>query len=390
MYLSAKYIFRINKTPLENGVLKIDKDGTILKIFKYEKNKHQSIDIQFFDGVLIPGFVNTHCHLELSHLRDKIPEQSGLSDFLAYVGKYKKEEFDEEKLIAEADNEMYINGIVAVGDISNTINTKEIKKQSKIFYHTFIEVIALNPDECKYKIYNAFLLKKEFNENTSIVPHASYTASEKLLKQIRKIAKHDNKTISIHNQESAGENKFFLNKTGAIADLYEKIDEDISYFKPSKKTALQTILPSLPSETKLLLIHNIYTSETDIKLAEQYSKNVFWCLCPNSNIYIENKLPDVNLFLKNNCKITIGTDSLASNHKFDFLDEIKTLQNNFDNLTFEQILEWATLNGAKSLNINDKYGSFEVGKKPGINLIENFDFTEMKPTKESFLRKIIF
>ena len=118
------------------------------------------------------------------------------------------------------------------------------------------------------------------------MPHASYTASQKLLKKITKIAEFNSQTISIHNQESAEENKFFFNKTGEIVNLYEKIGEDISFFKPTKKTSLQTILSSLPTTSNLLLIHNIYSSEADIKLAERHSKNIYWCMCPNSNIYI--------------------------------------------------------------------------------------------------------
>ena len=389
MYLSAKYIFRVNLPPLENGLLEINNDGTILNISEYNKIEHQNIDVQFFDGVLVPGFVNTHCHLELSHLRDRIPEQTGLSDFLDYVGNLKKDLFEKGRLIEEADQEMYNNGIVAVGDISNEIITKDIKEESKIFYHTFIELIALNPKDWKYKLFNGFLIQEQFGKQSSIVPHASYSVSEQLIKQITRIAEHNNHVVSIHNQETAEEDKFFWDKTGAIADFFKKIGEDISYFESSKKTSLQTILPSLSNETNLLLIHNVHSSDRDIKLAEEYSKNIYWCLCPNSNIYIEKKLPDVNLFIKNNCKITIGTDSLASNHKLNLLAEMKTLQSNFENLSFNQILEWATLNGAKSLNIADKFGSIEIGKKPGISLIENFDFLEMKLTKDSYLKKII-
>jgi len=389
MYLSAKYVFRVNLPPLENGLLELDNDGTILNISQYNKIEHQNIDVQFFDGVLVPGFINTHCHLELSHMRDHIPEQTGLMEFVTHVGKLNKELTNKEIAIKEADQEMYRNGIVAVGDISNNIITKDIKKQSKIFYHTFVELIDLNPKEWKYKIINGLLIQEQFETQSSIVPHASYSVSEKLLEQITKIAKHNNNVVSIHNQETEEENKFFWDKTGEIAKLYEKIGEDISHFQPSQKTSLQTILPSLPKDTNLLLIHNIHSSETDIKLAEEYSKNIFWCMCPKSNIYIENKLPNINLFVKNNCKITIGTDSLASNHKFDFLSEMKTLQNNFENLSFNQILEWATLNGAKSLKIDQNFGSIEIGKKPGINLIKNFDLSEMKLTEDSYLKKII-
>src|SRR4029078_1276708 len=87
-------------------------------------------------------------------------------------------------------------------------------------------------------------------------------------------------------------------------------------------------------------------------------QEIFWCLCPNANLYIENALPPIELFRQNNCNIVLGTDSYSSNTSLNILDELKTLQKNFPSIAFEEMLPWATSNGAKALGIASKFGSF--------------------------------
>jgi cytosine/adenosine deaminase-related metal-dependent hydrolase len=113
-------------------------------------------------------------------------------------------------------------------------------------------------------------------------------------------------------------------------------------------------------------VHNTFTREADILFAEASPHRVFWCLCPNANAYIENCMPPVDLLLKHRAKIVLGTDSLASNHQLSILEEIKTLQVHFPDLLLEEILSWATSNGAGALDCQDQFGSFEAGKYPGI------------------------
>ena len=104
----------------------------------------------------------------------------------------------------------------------------------------------------------------------------------------------------------------------------------------------------------------------------------------NANLYIENKLPPVELLQKNNCNIVLGTDSYSSNHSLNILDEMKTIQQYFPSMQLKELLTWATLNGAAALGLNDVYGSFEEGKKPGVNLISNVsnnNFSEASTVK---------
>src|SRR5690606_36644664 len=125
----------------------------------------------------------------------------------------------------------------------------------------------------------------------------------------------------------------------------------------------------LSPETPVLLVHNTYTSSKDIFFIERQGRNVSWCFCPNANLYIEGVLPKLRNFVTYRHKITLGTDSLASNDRLCVLSELKTLHTHFPDLLFGETIKWATLNGAQILGISEKFGSLETGKAPGINLL---------------------
>jgi len=118
-------------------------------------------------------------------------------------------------------------------------------------------------------------------------------------------------------------------------------------------------------------------------------KDLFWCLCPNSNLYIEKKIPPLNLLLEEECEIVIGTDSLASNSNLSILEEIKTLQHNFPEIHLGELVKWATINGAKALGEESSFGKIEIGKKPGLLLLEDVDLQNMKLLPGSQVRRLI-
>ena len=97
---------------------------------------------------------------------------------------------------------------------------------------------------------------------------------------------------------------------------------------------------------------------------------MYFCLCPNANEYIGNPLPNVDLLRKYDAAIVVGTDSLASNHQLSILAELQTLRNHYPHIEIIELLQWATLNGARALELDDAIGSFEAGKKPGVLVIK--------------------
>lgn len=332
--------------------------------------------IESFEGILTPGFVNCHCHLELSHLKGVIHKRTGLIDFVFKI--VTERDVEEEKIVAAieaGEQQMLENGIVAVGDICNSGFTMAQKLGERIWYRNFIETSGFPPAIASQRfqrskdIYDAYATVLPHN---SIVPHAPYSVSPELFNLINNHP--GSKQLTIHNQEISAENELFEKRQGDFLRMYEKMNIDISFFKASKRSSLQSFLPSLANATSLILVHNISTSGADIEFANaKFSSRgakLFYCLCPNANLYIADTLPDVNQLIHRGCEIVLGTDSLASNDQLSILEEIKTLNGHFPEIGFDTLLGWATINGAKALGCEDIFGSFEKGKKPGVVLIE--------------------
>jgi cytosine/adenosine deaminase-related metal-dependent hydrolase len=126
------------------------------------------------------------------------------------------------------------------------------------------------------------------------------------------------------------------------------------------------MIPYLKNAHRTILVHNSFTSEEDVKKVKQQMPNTFWCLCPNANQYIENAMPPIHLLRKQQVPIVLGTDSYASNWSLNILDEIKTIQKFHPEIPLAEMLGWATLNGARALQMDKHLGSFDKGKKPGV------------------------
>ena len=361
-----------------------DQKGTILDFVSIED---AGDDIQHHQGVLLPGFVNAHCHLELSHMRGLIPEHTGLAGFiLKIVG---ERHFPEEEIlaaIAKAEAEMMANGIVAVGDISNNALTLTQKQLGNLAYYTFIEVSGWKPEIAAPRYENGLKVLAAFDAGlatkagikksaTAISPHAPYSVSEQLWAMIQ--PGFSGNTISIHNQETPAENELFQTGTGDFVGMYQAMNIDQSHFEPTGKSSLQSYFPKMAGAKNILTVHNSLTVPADIVFANAQvaaaGNELFWCLCPNANLYIENNLPPIELLRRYNCTITIGTDSLASNHSLSILDELKTIAANFPGIPLEELLQWATYNGAAALQMTDQLGSFEKGKKPGVLLLSGIE-----------------
>ena len=393
-YLSSDCIIPVTGVVYYNSVLAVADDGTIDGIYPKNKFKSPSYKIQYFPGLLCPGFINTHCHLELSWAKGLISEGEGLDHFIWQLEKFRKS-VSESFLLKSIENEaikMVQSGIIATADIANGIYTAGYKSNSREYFHTFVEVFGSNPAAAKVIIGKAELIKSQFQNNqqngsVSITPHATYSLSNDLFELVAS-ACHGN-LLSIHHQENEDENLFFKDGSGPIASRRKAFNPDLPDFPGTGKRPIQSVAGYFEHSQKLLLVHNTFTEQQDIDFVENYFSDAYWCFCPNANLYIEKKLPDINLFRSNGCKITLGTDSLASNRQLSILEEMKTIQQHFPEIPLPELLNWATLNGAAFLGMDSTLGSFEKGKKPGIVLIENTDSQTLKLNPYSTSRLII-
>jgi cytosine/adenosine deaminase-related metal-dependent hydrolase len=355
----------------ENQVLVMDEAGFVQDLVPVAEAGE---DVQWVDGILMPGMVNCHCHLELSHMQGKIPRHTGMVGFVKQVltGRSADNEAILEA-IAKAEESLLKNGIVAVGDISNTHHTLLQKSKSPLYYHTFVETTGFLPATASSRFqqaittYNYFQAIDGPRHRSSLVPHAPYSVSEELFRLLREEGRGD--LLSIHSQESEAEEQFFLSGQGEFNNLYENLGMDISFFQPYGTSSVQTVLPRFGKNNKLLLVHNVTTSEEDLNWIQDNQEHLpalYFCICPNANLYIGNGLPNLSLLRNSGIPLVLGTDSLASNSQLNIWEEIQTLRKSFVHIPLGDFLRWATYNGACALGLEDKIGSFEKGKQPGV------------------------
>lgn len=406
----------------KGSVLVTKDDGTVEAILPTANagDAGMADDVEVLSGLLTPGFVNCHCHLELSHMKGMLPERTGMVDFLLAVirgrnastggsasgrtsssrtGQGTTSEKDQAiilEAIAEAEESMLHNGIVAVGDICNTTHTLQQKGEGRMYYHNFIETMGFIEQTAPDRYNAALELFQDFAgaytipiAANSLTPHAPYSVSPRLFQLIANFP--GNQLMTIHNQESLAENLFCQTGQGDFLRLYQALGLDVSFFQGTGKRSLASYLPHFYRNQTLLLVHNVDTQEEDLEWLQQSKgirgNDLRWCLCPNANLYIGGQLPDVDLLIRYGCNIVLGTDSLASNHQLDIMEEMKTLQQHFGHLPTATLLQWATYNGAETLQLQGVLGEFAPGKQPGVVVIGGME--NGKFTKDSRAQRLI-
>ncbi len=373
--LSADFLFPIHVPPIKEGVLILDDKGKILALD--QRSHHDPASLEIHKGVLVPGFVNTHCHLELSHMKGLVETGTSLIPFITNVVQRRGASAKViQAAIQKADAAMYAEGIVAVGDISNVPDTFTAKSKSAIRYYTFIEMFDFLQDQnaaATFQQYKSVFDQLELPDGhqKSVVPHAPYSVSKSLFQKLKAASPPNGATISIHNQETPPENELFLEGKGAFYDFYGKFGISLDAFVPNRQPAIHYALANMNPANRTLFVHNTLTTKADIEAAQAWSEHVYWATCANANLYIENRLPNYQHFLDTQARMTIGTDSLTSNWQLSVLEELKTIRRFQSYVPTETLLRWATLNGAQALGFDQTLGSLEVGKTPGVNLLKN-------------------
>jgi len=361
-FLTADYLFPLYTNPIKEGVLQISDQGQVMNIFKNRKEVNQD-KLEVFEGILCPGFVNAHCHLELSHLKGIAEKGKGFLEFSKIISLRDNYSATAKKqAIENAEKEMIINGIVGVGDICNKVDTLEKKQSENLTYYNFIETFGVDLSKIEPVFNQAIKLRDKFRfagQKASIVPHAPYSVPPSLMKKISNSFDDSDELLTVHMQETNEENQLFENKKGAFFDWLNSMNACLSIWGSRNKST--DILQELVDK-KVLLVHNTFAKKEDM------SGN-YYCTCPRANLYIENNLPDYSIF--DTDKLCVGTDSLASNNSLSILDELIVIQNN-SNFDLNTLLKISSKNGAKALGF-EKLGTFRKGKVPGVNLIKNFD-----------------
>lgn len=389
---AADFAFTLDGSakPVERPLVVTDEAGKILSVSQYSQDELS--DAEYHAGILIPGMVNAHCHIELSHLKGAFRQATGMSGFINQINEL-RESVDEkgrfEAMKAEFEN-FFRQGVVAVSDISNCNESFPLKKEyrDKVYYRTFVELFGTEKADAEAILEGGQRTADQATAmglEASVTPHSCYTMSPKLLEITAKRGL-ESGIISYHSQESQEEEDMIMKGSGALSDNYH--GRGLSTPPVTGTTALEYFIDRIAEKEgkvkgRINLVHNVVISQRSIDRAKEALQSPFFTICPLSNIFIHRQLPPIDLMRKNNLKICLGTDSLSSNLILDMVREMECLQENFPGLELGEILVWACTNGAELIAKLDSLGSIEKGKTPGIVLLENAEGFRLNENSKS-------
>ncbi|MBR5275037.1 MAG: amidohydrolase family protein [Bacteroidales bacterium] len=388
--ITAEYIYTLDGEPIKNGFVEYEEDGTITAVGQC------GADEEVMPGAIVPGFVNAHCHVELSHLHKKFRKGTGMAGFIDQINELRDWAGREVKqqLVQEWMDKMWNDGVSAMADISNDDSSFDIKKSHKMYTRTFLEVFGSEPEMCEGVMKDVTALKAVADEagiDAAPTPHSCYTMSPQLL-SASAAAGLESGYLSYHSQESQEEEDLLISGSGAMYENRKRSgmstppvtgESSLKYFLDR----LAAVKPA-PYDEHILLVHNVCLQQSDIDAVKQTMKNAYFAICPLSNIFIHNALPPIELMRQNGLSIALGTDSLSSNDDLDVMKELVCLRENFPQVPMNELFTWASLNGAHFLGKEDVLGSIAAGKRPGIVHVSGIDGNGYL-TAESRTRRII-
>ena len=375
--VAAKYLYPLTAAePIRNGFVEYDDDGTILQTGVCADPAEEEV---FLDGAVIPGFVNAHCHIELSYMWKLFRKGTGMAGFIDQINALRDTASLEDKLadIQTWMDRLWQRGVTAMADISNCADSFAIKAASPMYTRTFLEVFGTEPQDCAVVIRDVKALQEQAlacGLDAAPTPHACYTMSPELLTAASAEGLRSG-YLSYHSEETPEEAEMIRSGSGPMWENRKRAG--MSTPPVTGTSSLQYFLERLqqvhaaPFDEHILLVHEVCMDQEGIDAVKAVLNHPFIALCPLSNLFIHNALPPVELLRSNEMKLTIGTDSLSSNDDLDPVAELFCLQENFPQVPLGEMLGWACRNGAEFLGKEAVFGTLEPGKRPGLVLIDH-------------------
>jgi aminodeoxyfutalosine deaminase len=382
---AASYLLPVSAPPLAGGALVVDRGRIIATGKLSEMQALYSAPVREFPGcVIIPGFVNAHSHLELTHFSSwKIRKGLDYSprtyvDWVLQVIKISRSLTQQERELSlhEGIRISLESGTTSIGEILADGKCLPVYANSPVFGRIFLEAIGWDP------LRNASLLTRLESQLSSfngsellpgLSPHAPHTLSASFFGDIVRLAERRSVPLAIHLAESREEVDFFFNSTGKIAELLYPYAGWQNYIPSPQKTTPVAYLEKLGILAAApTVIHCVHVNHADAELLKKHNAKVV--LCPRSNDKLTVGKAPAYLYKKMGISLALGTDSLASNDSLSLQDEMVFLMNNFPGVfTTTEVLHMATLGGARAIGLEHETGSLEQGKRA--------DFLVMEPGK---------
>jgi aminodeoxyfutalosine deaminase len=363
---------------IRDGAVVVDEQGTVVEVGPAAElvPRHAGIAIERVNGVVFPGLVNAHTHVELSGLRGKVAGSAGFVPWVErFMGIRAGERPEEDATAIEAGAaELERAGTAAVGEVTNTLAAVPALARRGIGGIAFHEVFGLDRDRTLAKVRGLEQGMAEVLEHWPTpdiayapAPHTVYTTHPEAIRKTLELSRARHVHTSVHLAEHAAERTFLVEGRGPFADLARRLRFGVENFPLPHKGPVELAADLGLLRPDVLLVH--LTDARPDELDRIAASGAHVVLCPRSNLYIEMKLPPLLEILRAGISPALGTDSLASNLSLDVLAEARALADRFPTVPARALLEMATLGGARALGRAD-LGRIVKGAAPGLLAVE--------------------
>jgi cytosine/adenosine deaminase-related metal-dependent hydrolase len=361
--------------PVQGGAVVLDAAGRVHAVGEAAALKQRLRDVPFerHRGLLMPGLVNAHVHLELSALRGETRSGGGFGPWVSSMMEKRGRIVPEQdaEAIEAGVSELLRSGTVAVGEVTNSLTSVDALASAPLLGRVFHEIFGMRRETAQVMreaAKEARSARANWPASLSYVaaPHTLYSLDPDSVRELVREA--DGAVTTLHLSEHAAERAFLRDGTGPFADFLRARNVSPADWQPPgiSPVAYADRLGAL--RPNVLAVHLCATTRDELSLVAQRGAPVV--LCPRSNLFIELKLPPLFDMLQVGLTPALGTDSLASNTTLDVLAEASALRDRFPQVPAWQFVSMATWYGAKALGLSHRVGALAEGLAPGVLLVE--------------------
>jgi cytosine/adenosine deaminase-related metal-dependent hydrolase len=364
----ASWVVPIAGPPIRDGWVAIE-GGRISGVGQDAKSSPDDRDLGRV--AIMPGMVNAHTHLELSHLRERVPASPDFVSWIRTVVASRRPDSDPQAShivegVQRGIDEAVRFGTAVVGDISNTLVPVALLACSPLAGVVFYELIRFNaPDPAGFvnqALRQVNALPSSDRVRISLAAHAPYSVSPLVFRAIRQAV--DGEALgaySVHLSESAAEVEFIKNGSGPWRAFLEDVGAWNPEWRPHGGSPVEYVDACGFLGAKAVVVHGVQMSAPD--LARLATHDATLVTCPRSNVRTGAGIPPVARFYQSGVRVAIGTDSLASTPDLNVFAELAELRQLVPAVPASRLLESATRHGARALGFDADYGTIEAGKR---------------------------
>lgn len=364
--LAARWVLPVAGPAIERGALLVGGDGRIEAVGPdaVVPRPAEVPEERFPEGILLPGLVNTHTHLELTGLDLGPPEP----DFRSWIGRVRasKDARRAEAFLAAARRglaDCYAIGVTTIADTGDSGSVVQALAEAGGSGIAYQEVFGPHPAQAAASLAG---LRRRVGElcrfaggrvRLGLSPHAPYTVSGPLYAAVAALAKDESLPLAVHLAESPAESELFERGTGRFADAWRERGIPLPEGRACSPVEWLDRHGVLGERT--LCIHLVQTGPAD--LARLAGQGCAVAHCPLSNSAHGHGTAPLVGFLEHGLRVGLGTDSVLSVGSLDLLAEARAAQG-LAGLDAETALALCTVGGATALGLEREVGSLEPGK----------------------------